>query len=280
MFCRVAPRVNVIPVNTLPLPTSSPTVLDPEPDGPEARTAARLDHHPLFDAGAVLVAAYVLMSAVMLVLGVVLVHGPLGAVRSWDDHVTSWLADHRTGMLNDATKWATYVANTEGVVAVALVVSVVLLARRHWREVVLLLGGLVLEVTVFLTVNYLVERPRPDVVRLNDTPGTASFPSGHVAASLVLWVSIALIVGVLTTNRLARAVAWVPAVVLPLVIAFARVYRGMHHPTDVLAGALLALMALTAAIFAARVWTAAKARRRVPSPAELEPTALKTAGAR
>jgi undecaprenyl-diphosphatase len=255
-------------------------VLDPEPDGPADRTAARLDHHPVLDSGAVLVSGYVVISLVMLALGIVLVHGPLGGVRSWDHNVTAWFADHRTSWLNEVTRWATYIANTEGVVGVALVVSLLLLVRRHWREVIVLMGGLVVEVTVFLTVNYIVERPRPDVVRLNDTPGTASYPSGHVAASLVLWAAIAIIVGVLTTNRFARAIAWVPAVVLPLLIAFARVYRGMHNPTDVFAGALLGLMALVGAIFAGRVWSAADARRHVPERPGVEPAALKTAGAR
>jgi membrane-associated phospholipid phosphatase len=255
-------------------------VLDPEPDGPADRTAARLDRHPLLDSGAVLVSGYVVISLVMLALGVLVVHGPLGGVRAWDHDATAWLADHRTSALNHVTQWATYIANTEGVVGVALVVSLLLLVCRHWREVVVLMGGLVVEVTVFLTVNYLVERPRPDVVRLNDTPGTASFPSGHAAASLVLWAAIAIIVGVLTTNRFARAIAWVPAVVLPLLIAFARVYRGMHNPTDVLAGGLLGLMALTCAIAAGRVWSAAEARRHVPARPGVEPATLKTAGAR
>jgi len=230
-------------------------VLDPEPDGPADRIAARLDGHPFLDSAAVLILGYVLISLVMLALGLLLVHGPLGGVRAWDHEVTAWFADHRMSVLNAVTEWATYIANTEGVVGVALVVSIFLLARRHWREVVVLMGGLAVEVTVFLTVNYLVERPRPDVVRLNDTPSTASFPSGHVAASLVLWAVIAIIVGVVTTNRVARAIAWVPVAMLPLLIAFARVYRGMHNPTDVLAGALLGLMALFCAIAAGRVWT-------------------------
>jgi len=234
----------------------------------------------LLDAAAVLLTGYVLISLVLVVVGELLVHALLSTVGSWDDTVTSWLADHRTGPLNDVTKWATFIANTEGVVAVAAVVSLVLLLRRRWREVIVLMGALVLEFTVFLTVNYVVGRPRPDVPRLNDTPGTSSFPSGHVAASLALWVAIALIVGVVTTNRLARVIAWVPAVVLPVLIAFARVYRGMHHPTDVLAGALLGAMALACAISAARVWTAADAERHVGEPVGMEPPRLKTAGVR
>ena len=267
-------------MNASPIARSSRTVLDPEPDSPAERTAARLDRHPLLDAGAVLLIGYLVISLVMVAVGELLVHALGSSVGSWDENVTSWLADHRTGPLNGVTKWATYIANTEGVVAVAAVVCVALLLRRRWREVIVLVGALAVELTVFLTANYIVDRPRPDVPRLNDTPGTSSFPSGHVAASLALWVAIALIVAVVTTNRLARVIAWVPAVVLPVLIAFARVYRGMHHPTDVVAGAALGAMALACAITAARVWTAAETRRHVHEPVGMERTGLKTAGIR
>jgi membrane-associated phospholipid phosphatase len=242
--------------------------------------ATRPDHHPLVNSGAVLVGSYVVVSLVMLALGELLVHVLLdGPVGRWDGRVTSWLADHRTDVLNRVTSWATYIANTEAVVGIALFVSLLLLLRRRWRDVILLMGGLVVEVTVFLTVNYIVDRPRPDVPRLNETPSTSSFPSGHVAASLVMWTSIALLVRVVTTNRFARAVAWGPGVVLPALIAFARVYRGTHHPTDVLAGAILGVLALVAGVLAARTFAITDSRRRVVDQ-RAEPPSLETAGVR
>jgi membrane-associated phospholipid phosphatase len=242
--------------------------------------ATRPDHHPLVRSGAVLVGSYVVLSLVMLALGELVVHVLLdGPVGRWDEHATSWLADHRTDVLNRVTSWATYIANTEAVVGIALLVSLLLLVRRRWPEVILLMGGLLVEVTVFLTVNLLVDRPRPDVARLNETPSTSSFPSGHVAASLVMWASIALLVGVVTTNRFARTVAWMPLVVLPALIAFARVYRGMHHPTDVLAGALVGGLALGAGVLAARTFVATDSRRHLVDP-PAEPASLETAGVR
>ena len=61
----------------------------------------------------------------------------------------------------------------------------------------------------------LVDRARPPVVhRLDTAPPTSSFPSGHTAAAVVLYVGLALIV---TATRAqsgrARIVAWVVAVV-------------------------------------------------------------------
>lgn len=231
--------------------------------------------------GAALLGGYVVASIVMVALGELLVHVLLhGGVRSWDNDLTTWLADHRTGAANEVTKYVTYIANTEGVVVIAVVVSGLLVWRRRWREAVVLMGGLVVEVTVFLTANYIVARPRPDVAKLADTPSTSSFPSGHVAATLMMWTGIALIVFVITTNRAVRLVACIPPVLFPPLIGFARVYTGMHYPTDVIAGGLLGLMALASAIFAGRMWTAAEARRHAVESRPVEAPALKAAQAR
>ena len=69
-----------------------------------------------------------------------------------------------------------------------------------------------------------------------DVP-TGSYPSGHIAATLCLWVAIAILV-MPRTDRWWRWITVVLAVVMPLVVAASRVYRGMHHPTDIV-GALI-----------------------------------------
>jgi undecaprenyl-diphosphatase len=192
-------------------------------------------------------------------------------VGAFDSAITDWLVARRTGRLNDLTQYATYLANTEPVVAIATVVTGVLLAFRRWREAIFLASSLVIELCVFLSVNYLVARPRPDVVRLNDTPGTSSYPSGHAAASLVLWVGIALIVAVVTANVVVRVIAWIPVATLVWMVPFARVYRGMHYTTDALAGLLLGVAAIGVGCLVARTWAAASARRHAPAEAREQP---------
>jgi undecaprenyl-diphosphatase len=56
-------------------------------------------------------------------------------------------------------------------------------------------------------------------------------------------------------------VAWSLAVLLPLVVAASRLYRGMHHLSDVVAGVILGCLALLVALTAARAAGAADARR-------------------
>jgi undecaprenyl-diphosphatase len=258
--CRYERRVNVSVVDTS-------TVLDPHPDGLADHVAERAgDHHPLVTSGAVLVGGYAVVTSALLAVGFLLTkvlidHG----VGSFDSRITDWLVARRTPLLNDLTKYATYLANTEPVVAIAALITLVLLVRRRWREAIFLTSSLVIELLVFLSVNYAVARPRPDVVRLNATPGTSSYPSGHAAATFVLWVGLAIIVAVVTTNVVARVLSWVPVATLVWMVPFARVYRGMHHTTDVLAGLALGMAALAVGCLVARTWAAATARRHAES---------------
>ena len=81
-----------------------------------------------------------------------------------------------------------------------------------------------------------VVRGRPAVmghcVKLVDEPDRFSFPSGHSAASL----AVALGYG-------AAFPTWAaPLLCLALLVGFSRVRLGVHYPSDVLAGQVIALM--------------------------------------
>src|SRR5262249_6738102 len=117
---------------------------------------------------------------------------------------------------------------------------------RIGRMAALVGAALTVEIVCFLAVNYAVGRPRPEVAHLGSTPSTFSFPSGHIAASLVLYGSIAIVVHHCTKNAVARLTVLIVAFAVPLWVAFSRVYRGEHHLTDVIAGALMGAAVVTA----------------------------------
>lgn len=76
------------------------------------------------------------------------------------------------------------------------------------------------------------------MVRLDVAPPTSSFPSGHTAAAFALYGCIAILVLGIYGRRPATRVAAVVLFCLPVVVGLSRPYRGMHYPSDVLAGAL------------------------------------------
>jgi undecaprenyl-diphosphatase len=193
-----------------------------------------------------LVVSALAISTGLIAVGLIATH--IGPLERWDDRVSVWFADRRSPALTTISYWGTYIANTMGVVVVAAVVTAMFAARRVGRVAAVIVCGLAIEIVVFLITNYTVARPRPDVSHLGSTPSTYSFPSGHAAATLVLYVGIAFLVRASTRNALLRAIAVVVAVTFPLWVAFSRVYRGQHHLTDVIAGLLMGAAALTAAV--------------------------------
>jgi undecaprenyl-diphosphatase len=109
-----------------------------------------------------------------------------------------------------------------------------------------------------------IHRHRPLVQQLEQRRQDASYPSGHTAAAVVLYFLIAVVVTMYVTNALTRRVAWAAVVVVPVVVALSRIYRGMHHPTDAVAGALMGVGCVVVALLAVRTASVVTALRASP----------------
>jgi undecaprenyl-diphosphatase len=126
--------------------------------------------------------------------------------------------------------------------AIFLVIAAI--SALYWRRpaifMYVLLGSLLADL-LSLIIRYAIGRDRPPIdypdpvplVRLPDNP---SFPSGHAATSF----AAAALLSWLTP--LPKA----PLFVLAGLIAFSRVYVGVHYPLDAVGGALLGLAVATA----------------------------------
>lgn len=234
-----------------------------------AATAAHRAPGPWRAPATVAVASFVGIGLVLAAAGWLIVHTSLGEpVRSWDETLSRNVSLWRTSGWEDISATGTSGANTLPVAAGMVVVSGVLVALRRWRDLLFVPLALALELSVFLTVNYVVARDRPDVAQLGGEPGTHSFPSGHVAATFVLWFGIAVLLGVGRWRTPWRILGWAVAAVPVLTVAFSRVYRGMHFTTDVLAGLVLGALALGAAAVATRSSWLASAPRSTEHPRE------------
>ncbi len=157
---------------------------------------------------------------------------------------TDWIARHRIGVLDTLATVGSSFTDTWTVIGITFGASAMLWLTGYRRHACTLPIGLALELTVFLSVSTIIGRERPDVTPLGSVPSTSSFPSGHVAAGVVLFGGLVLIAASITESKAVARVAAIPATVVIAYVASARVYEGVHHPTDVIGGAMLGMGAL------------------------------------
>lgn len=113
---------------------------------------------------------------------------------------------------------------------------VALLFLRMRREAALLLGTLVSGLLVELALKVLVSRPRPQIVPHLTEAGGMSFPSGHSFNAALGLIAVALAFATFSAKRGVRWTIIGAAVAMSLVVAWSRVWLGVHFPTDVIAG--------------------------------------------
>jgi membrane-associated phospholipid phosphatase len=161
------------------------------------------------------------------------------AMTAWEGRVDQWFVAQRTPRLDALSHVAGYLANTEMIIALLIVMVVVLRVwLGRWRESAVLFAAIVGELLIFLAVAVIVNRPRPDVPQLDVAPPTSSFPSGHMGAAVAFYGCLAIIVVRQLRPKWFAVTLTTVLCLVPIVVGVARIYRGMHHPTDVLAGLL------------------------------------------
>jgi undecaprenyl-diphosphatase len=121
----------------------------------------------------------------------------------------------------------------------AVILLVLLLNRRAWLlALAVLAGGLWYEVIV-----QLVKRPRPavgQVLRITEHPGATSYPSGHLIFITISAAVLMLCVGHRYLPPWARPIGWAVVAGIVIAVGLDRISAGVHWPSDVLAGILIA----------------------------------------
>jgi membrane-associated phospholipid phosphatase len=166
--------------------------------------------------------------------------------------VNEVLARHRSPGLNDATFVGSMIGDVPAIPALVALAVLAAAVFRRWRVAGFVLGAILVEVATYRLASLVVHRERPTVPRLDHLPVNQSYPSGHVAASVAVYAGLALLIASWIRGASVTAAAWTLAVALVAIVAFSRMDRGMHHPIDAAAGALIGVASLSVALLAAR----------------------------
>lgn len=176
----------------------------------------------------------------------------LSPVRDLDVAIIDWFGAHRTDAATTLALAIDYVGDTPGIVAALLIAAPIAHAlTRRWAPALVLVLAAAGETAIFLVVQSVISRARPDIEHLAVEPATSSFFSGHVAATFATYSCLALLV-ISWGRSPVRFAAISVAIVLPLAVAWSRMYQGMHFPSDVLVSLIIAPIWLVACWWALR----------------------------
>jgi membrane-associated phospholipid phosphatase len=252
-------------------PTLGSPALPRWPGGLAGRFAAKLDgRHPVIVFAVALAAGFALVAALSIALGLLVTDVLLqsGGVASADESFVESLAGERTPFLTDVSAVGSTVGSTL-LVAIAVLAALFFAHRRRWGLAAFAILLPAVESGLYRITSTAAPRERPDVPRLEDLPVDASYPSGHVGASIAVYGGLALVLATRIANPAWRFLVFAAAALVAAFVALSRMYRGMHHPIDAGAGLVIGLAAIAVVLFACRAACAAKELRHArPSSKE------------
>ena len=241
----------------------TPPVLQPR-QGVAERLGVRAGRgHPVLVLIGAMLGALALISTVSIALGFLVTRVILhfGGVSGWDEHVNVWLAAHRTPFRTHVSLIGSIVSGGVVLPIVAGLTAAVCAASRKWRVAAFVAFVLAVESASYRITTLVIHRHRPRVVRLEDLPVNASYPSGHTAASIAVYCGLALLLSSLVKNLAFRVSVWAVAVLIVALDASSRLYRGMHHPIDVVGGIVVGVATVWLLVLVCRASGAADDRR-------------------
>lgn len=186
------------------------------------------------DAALRVFAPAVLLFGVITGLGF-LITGPLGDLSSEND-LSRAVQRLRTATWDSVTAVWSHTGNTEIIIGTCVVVVALVWWRtKQWWYAVVPAIAIAAQASVFVAATTIVGRQRPHVAHLDPAPPTSSYPSGHMGAATALYLTFALMAQRIQRAWLRRLVT-VVCLVIPLLVGYGRLYRGMHHLSDILIG--------------------------------------------
>lgn len=156
-------------------------------------------------------------------------------ISTFDSAIYNFLIGLRCKGLDIYFKWITKLGNTMTI----LCIVVLLLIYLEKKYAVMLGISTISSVVINTIIKYIIRRPRPEHLRLI-TQGGYSFPSGHSMISICVYGFLIYLIYKKVRDKKLKIALITFFSFLIISIGLSRIYVGVHYPSDVLAGYLLA----------------------------------------
>ena len=150
----------------------------------------------------------------------------------------------RTPALNAVMIPITHLANWKTLVGIGVILLIIDAVKWKKNDYPIAVASCLITLLLYKILKVLVERPRPSEIFWLVVEHGYSFPSGHSMNGMFCYGMMLYVLWRNYKDERIRNIFTVFLCVLIPLIGFSRVYCGVHHPTDVLAGLSMGLAML------------------------------------
>jgi undecaprenyl-diphosphatase len=162
-----------------------------------------------------------------------------GTVDRLDEAVRLGIHRYASTDLTLLVRGVTLLGSPAVIASFSIVAVVALCVAGRRRAAIALAAVMAGSVVLENGLKYALHRARPEPY-FGTSPETFSFPSGHALFSACFYVALAWIFVTRIRNRWRCVAIWMASLVLIAAIGLSRIYLGVHYPSDVIAGYLVA----------------------------------------
>lgn len=175
-----------------------------------------------------------------------------GDTTGFDAFIRNGVNSFASPLLTPVMISFSFVGDWPFLTVLGIAIFVFLLYIKWKREAVIFLITNVGELTLNLTLKSVYQRPRPEAFFGYELPPSYSFPSGHALGSFCFFGILAWILAANVETTRSKLIIYAAAAVLVFAIGISRIYLGVHYPSDIVAGYLVASFWTLTVIFADR----------------------------
>lgn len=165
-----------------------------------------------------------------------------GDTRRFDETVRNTVHETAFPFLTSVMQLASFLGSTLFLTVFGVVIVIALYLRKHRRGAILFTITTVGASILLVALKLAFRRARPEPFFDTILPASYSFPSGHSLAAFCFYGALAEILSERTDKLWQQVIVWTAAALMILLIGISRVYLGVHHPSDVIAGYAVAFI--------------------------------------
>lgn len=183
---------------------------------------------------------FILGAAISAILFVITSMDVISATRplasSLDPWLSEWVQSFRNPILTIFMRDMSAFGSLSGILTLLVFIISLLIMKRNFKAIALIcVVGVGAKLWPPL-LKILFERPRPHSSTWLVEVSQHSFPSGHTFGATAVYLALAYLANFYFLKRTHQITLLVLASALAFIVGLTRIYLGVHHPTDVLAG--------------------------------------------